>query len=137
MMTLFFFAPVVEEQMGAPYLLILYAITALGADLAVYAMHYKNPRYACLGASGSVSGVLFGAIVLRPEMNLYLMLLPIPIPAPLFAVGYIALSFYLAHRGGDGISHEAHIGGALAGLALTAVLSPTGLDPLIERIWPG
>lgn len=34
------------------------------------------------------------------------------------------------HRGG--ISHEGHLGGAVIGLALTGVLAPRGLSPLIR-----
>jgi membrane associated rhomboid family serine protease len=67
-------------------------------------------------------------------MDLYLMFLPIPIPGPIFAIAYLALSFYLARQGGDGISHEAHIGGALAGLAVTAFMAPSGLEPVFMEL---
>lgn len=134
MITFYFFAPVIVEQMGPIFMLALYGVAGLASDLAVYAMRHKDPRYACLGASGSVSGILFASIILYPQMDLYLMFIPIPIPGPVFAIAYLALSFYMARRGGDGISHEAHIGGALAGLAVTAVMAPAGLQPLFAEI---
>lgn len=134
MLTLYFFAPVVLSGMGGFWLLMIYALSAVGADLAVFSLRRNDPGYACLGASGSVSGVLFAAIVLQPAMSLYMFFIPIPIPAPIFAIGYLALSFYLAKRGSDGISHEAHIGGAVTGFVLAALFSPGGLHPLMQRI---
>lgn len=134
MITFYFFAHVIVEQMGPIFMLALYGVAGLASDLAVYAMRHKDPRYACLGASGSVSGILFGSIILYPQMELYLMFIPIGIPGPVFAIAYLALSFYMARRGGDGVSHEAHIGGALAGLAVTAVMAPAGLQPLFAEI---
>lgn len=134
MITFYFFAPVIVEQMGPIFMLALYGVAGLASDLAVYAMRHKDPRYACLGASGSVSGILFASIILYPQMKLYLMFIPIGIPGPVFAIAYLALSFYMARRGGDGVSHEAHIGGALAGLAVTAVMAPAGLQPLFAEI---
>lgn len=134
MITFYFFAPVIVEQMGPIFMLALYGVAGLASDLAVYAMRHKDPRYACLGASGSVSGILFASIILYPQMDLYLMFIPIGIPGPVFAIAYLALSFYMARRGGDGVSHEAHIGGALAGLAVTAVMAPAGLQPLFAEI---
>jgi membrane associated rhomboid family serine protease len=135
MITFYFFAPTIVHHMGPIFMLALYGVAGLASDLAVYAMRHKDPRYACLGASGSVSGILFGSIILEPFRDLGLVIIPfVPIPAPVFAIAYLALSFYMARRGGDGISHEAHIGGALAGLAVTAVMAPAGLQPLFAEI---
>jgi len=39
--------------------------------------------------------------------------------------------FLITQKHRDGISHEGHLGGAIVGLALTAVLAPRGLDPLL------
>lgn len=133
MLTLYFFAPVLLARMGPFWLLMIYALSAVGADLAVLAMRRNDPRYACLGASGSVSGVLFAAIVLYPAMTVYVFF-SIPVPAPLFAVGYLGLSFYLATRGSDGISHEAHIGGAIMGFLLAGLFSQEGFHPLLRII---
>ena len=50
-----------------------------------------------------------------------------PIPAPLFAVGYLAYSWWSARQNTGRINHDAHLGGALAGLAFVAVFDPAGL----------
>jgi membrane associated rhomboid family serine protease len=65
------------------------------------------PDIRALGASDSVTGIIFAAIVLLPGMSVYFFVVPVPIPAPLFAVGYIVLSTYLMRRGA-GISVTKH-----------------------------
>lgn len=133
MITLFFFAGPVIDQLGPVFFLVLYVISGLGADLLVLAFQKSNPDYRALGASGSVSGILFAAIVLEPAMNVFFIFVPVPIPGPVFAVLYLLLSFYLMKQS-DGISHEAHIGGAVTGFVFAALLGPNGLSPLILRI---
>ena len=132
MMTLFFFAPVVEQLLGSFELLLIYILSGVAGTLLTLIVHSNDPRYRALGASGSVSGVIFAAIVLYPGMSLYLFFVPIPIPGPVFAVGYIAVSIVMARRRVGNIGHEAHIGGALAGLLLAGFISPFGFGPLLE-----
>ena len=81
-----------------------------------------------------MTGIIFAAIVLLPEMSVYFFFVPFPIPAPLFAVGYIVLSTYLMRRGGGQTSHEAHVAGAISGLLLGGLLAPGGFGPLLHRI---
>jgi membrane associated rhomboid family serine protease len=134
MMTLYFFGPIVELNLGALNMLLIYASAGIISTLFVYRLHRADPRYRALGASDSVTGIIFAAIVLRPGMNVYLFFFPVPIPAPLFAGCYIILSTYLMRRGGGHISHEAHLAGAISGLLLTGLLAPGGFGPLLRRI---
>ena len=49
------------------------------------------------------------------------------------ASGSVIIAVFLIlqkHRGG--VSHEGHLGGALIGLAVTALLAPRGLEPLVR-----
>src|SRR5689334_402852 len=124
MLTLYSFCPVVEFGLGAPRMLLIYVSAGILSTLFVYYMHRADPRYRALGASDSVTGIIFAAIVLAPEMSVYFFFFPCPIPAPVFAVAYIALSTYLMRRGGGRISHEAHIAGAAAGFLLAGLLAP-------------
>ena len=132
MLTLYFFAPVIEQILGSLELLGVYLLSGVAATLLTFLIHHTNPRYRALGASGSVSGVIFAAIVLYPGMSLSLFFLPVPIPGPVFAVGYLVISFFLARRGVGNIGHDAHIGGAVAGLILGGILSPLGFGPLLQ-----
>ena len=134
MMTLFFFAPVVEARLGI-HLLTIYAASGLAATLLIFVLRRNNPDYRVLGASGCVLGVLFAAIVLVPEMRISLMILPFfPLPAPVFAVLYVAYTSFLLDKGMGNVSHEAHIGGAVTGFLLAGLLSPAHFAPLLERV---
>jgi membrane associated rhomboid family serine protease len=134
MLTLYSFGPVVELRLGALNMLLIYAVAGIVSTFIVYYLHRADPRYRALGASDSVTGIIFAAIVLLPGMNVYFFFVPVPIPAPLFAVGYIVLSTYFMRRGGGHISHEAHIAGAISGLLLAGLLAPRGFGPLLRRI---
>jgi len=134
MLTLYSFGPVVELTLGSLNMLLIYVTAGIFSTLFVYYLHRGDPRYRALGASDSVTGIIFAAIVLLPGMSIYFFFVPVPVPAPLFAVGYIVISTYLMRRGGGHISHEAHIAGAVSGFFLAGLLAPGGFRPLLERI---
>lgn len=121
MITFYFFAFTLERTIGTPRFAVLYVLALCLSEVRTYLQHSDNPRYATLGASGAVSAILFAEIVYYPYQSLYLMFIPVPIPAPLFAVAYVAYSVYLSRRGDDGVNHNAHIDGAIAGLLFVAL----------------
>lgn len=61
-------------------------------------------------------------------------LFPIPIPAPLFAVGYLVYSWYSSRYSRDGINHTAHIDGAVVGLLFVALTNPGVYRQLLALI---
>jgi membrane associated rhomboid family serine protease len=124
MITFFFFGVKLEWTIGTPKFVLLYAIGLLVSSVGTYFKHRNNPEYATLGASGAISAVLFAAIVYDPTMSLYLMFIPIPIPGPVFAVAYLAYTWWSSRQNKGRINHDAHLGGALAGLAFVAVFDP-------------
>jgi membrane associated rhomboid family serine protease len=133
MIALYSFAGTVLDVLGPAKMLLLYVAAGVGSDLLVFALRKDDPNYRCLGASGSVFGIVMAAVVLRPETTIMLFLLPVPIPGPLFMLGYAVVSIVLiARRHEGGISHEGHLGGAVIGLAVSAVLAPRGLGPLVQ-----
>jgi membrane associated rhomboid family serine protease len=134
MLTLYSFGPIVEEGLGPLNMLLIYVGAGIFSTVIVYYMHRGDPGYRALGASDSVTGIIFAAIVLLPGMRVFFFFVPVPLPAPLFAVGYILVSTYLMRRGGGHISHEAHLAGAVSGLILAGLLSPDGFRPLLDRI---
>ena len=138
MFALYSFGVPVLAALGPARFLLIYAVAGLGSDLVVYALHKDDPTYRCLGASGSVFGILMAAVVLDPSTSVMFFLVPIPIPGPVFMLGYVLIAIVLIlrkHRGG--VSHEGHLGGALIGLAVTGLLAPRGLAPLVAwlRQW--
>ncbi|WP_170110080.1 rhomboid family intramembrane serine protease [Kordia periserrulae] len=127
MLTLYFFANYVIFTLGTQYFILIYLASLLFGNLLSYFFHQNEPHYTALGASGAVSGVLFSAILLYPNMNLYLMFIPIPIKGYVVGIGYLLFSIYgMKNRLGN-IGHDAHFGGAVAGFVITLILRPDRL----------
>ena len=122
--TLWSFGAAVERAMGSARFLALYVFGLLVANAGTWLSHRRDPNYATLGASGAILAVLFASVVYYPTGSMYIMFLPIPVPAPVFAVGYLAYSLYAAKRNIGRVNHDAHFSGALAGLAFVAVTDP-------------
>lgn len=132
MMTFYFFAFQLERQIGTVYFVVLYALGLVLSLAGTYWKHRNNPQYASLGASGAISAVLFAFVVYFPYESFYIIPIPIPIPAPLFAVGYLAYTYYSARRQVGRINHDAHLDGALVGLAFVAITDFSAYQRLLS-----
>jgi membrane associated rhomboid family serine protease len=131
MVALYSFAETVLGTVGPARFLLIYVVAGLGSDLVVYAVRKNDPSYRCLGASGSVLGIVMAAVAIDPTTSIVSLVVPIPIPGPVFMLGYVIVSLFLImQQRRSGISHEGHLGGALFGLAVTGLLAPRGLAPL-------
>lgn len=124
MFTLYFFAPVVIAYLGDFRFLIIYGVSLFLGSLLSYYFHKDEYHYTAVGASGAVTGVLYSAILLRPDMSLYFFLIPIPIPAYVFGIGYLLYSIYGMKKSIGNIGHDAHFGGAIGGYLATLVMLP-------------
>jgi membrane associated rhomboid family serine protease len=131
MVTYYFFAFRLEDRIGGVQFGWLYVIGLLASHAGTYFKQKNNPEYASLGASGAISAVLFAAIVYDPNQSLFIIPFPVPIPAPLFALGYLAYSWYAARNAQGRINHDAHFGGAIAGLVWVAVMDPRAYSYLL------
>lgn len=123
MLTLYFFANVVIFDLGAVGFLIVYLASLILGNLLSYYFHKDEEQYNAVGASGAVMGILYSAIMLRPDMMLGLFFI-IPIPAYVFGIGYLLYTLYGMKRRTGNIGHDAHFGGAVGGFILTIVLAP-------------
>lgn len=124
MITFWFFGRPLENRIGTGAFVLLYALGLAFSLLGTFRKHRNDPQYATLGASGAISAVLFAAIVYFPTMSLFILPIPVPIPAPLFGLGYLAYSYWSARQNRGRINHDAHLGGALVGLAFVAMTDP-------------
>jgi membrane associated rhomboid family serine protease len=132
MITFYFFAFPLEAQVGPARFAALYLVGLVVSDAGTYYKHRRDPAYASLGASGAISAVLFASIVYFPWQKLFIFPFPVPIPAPLFAIGYVAYSWYSARHPRGRINHDAHLGGALAGLAFVLLTDPGAYQRLLR-----
>lgn len=125
MLTLYFFAPVVINSIGVTSFVIIYVVSLLAGNLLSFYFHKDEPNYSAIGASGAVMGILYSAILFHPNMGLYLFFIPIAIPAWLFGVAYLLYSIFGMKKRLGNVGHDAHIGGALGGYALTLMFVPS------------
>jgi membrane associated rhomboid family serine protease len=125
MYALYLFGGIVVGMLGIPNFLIIYLVSLLAGNLYTLRYHRDEPYYSAVGASGAVSGIVYAAILLYPDMSLYLFFIPIPIPGYIFGVGYLLYSIYGMKRQIGNIGHSAHLGGAIGGFAFTLLLNPS------------
>jgi len=137
MMTYYFFAFPMERYIGTGGFFLLYFLGMTCSEVGTYFKQRRNPEYATLGASGAILAVLFASIVYAPQQKLFVFPIPLPIPAPLFAVLYLAYSYYSAHYSRGRINHDAHIAGALTGLAFVAVTQPSAFANFLSMFTGG
>lgn len=135
MMTFYFFAFPLERYIGTARFVFLYLAGLLISHAGTWYKQRNNPEYACLGASGAISAVLFAAIVYFPEQSLFIIPIPVPIPAPLFAIGYLAYTYYASKHPHGRVNHDAHLGGALTGLAFVALTTPGAYGSLFRSFF--
>ncbi|HZD53537.1 MAG TPA: rhomboid family intramembrane serine protease [Woeseiaceae bacterium] len=136
MFTFWFFAFPLEGRVGTLSFLALYGTGLVLSHACTWLKHKDEPHYASLGASGAISAVLFAYIVYEPATKLMILPIPVPIPAALFAVGYVAWSWWASNHERGRINHDAHLCGAMTGLLFVAVTDPrafAGLGALLAR----
>lgn len=75
-----------------------------------------------VGASGAIYGILVAFGMMFPNIELFLLFVPVPIKAKYFIPALIALDLFSGFTGyslfGGGIAHFAHVGGALFGFIM-------------------
>ena len=123
MLTLYFFAPVVSAHLGEISFLLIYLFSLLFGNLLTLFLHKDDYSYRAVGASGAVTGVLYSAILLQPDMMLGIFFI-IPMPAYLFGIIYLLYSIYGMKAKNDNIGHTAHFGGAIGGYLFTLIKQP-------------
>jgi len=124
MLTLWFFAPVVIQWMGTFSFVLIYFGSLIFGSLLTMLFHKNDYSYRAVGASGAVTGVLYSAILLQPDMMLGIFFV-IPMPAYLFGILYLLYSIYGMRAKNDNIGHTAHFGGAIGGYLITLIKEPS------------
>ena len=122
MFALWMFGAPVEQALGSRRYTFFYFVCVIGAALAQLAtIHFFKPDdfYPTLGASGGVFGLLLAYAMIYPTARIIMIFFPVPIPAPIAVIGYMAVELVLGVTGTqEGVAHFAHLGGAAAGFVL-------------------
>lgn len=119
-------------EMGKYYYLALYIGGMILADIPTFIKHKKDTNYNSLGASGAVSAIIFSFVIIMPTTMLSINF--IPMPAFLFGILYLGISYYQARKPGDNINHDAHFYGAMFGIVFTLVFIPDAANNFMNQL---
>ena len=123
MIAFYSFAPVVTEALGNMSFLLVYFGSLIFGSLLTMVFHGNEYSYTAVGASGAVTGIIYSAILIDPNLELYLYGV-IHVPTYLFGILYLLYSIYGMKSRTDNIGHTAHFGGAVGGYAITLMKDP-------------
>jgi membrane associated rhomboid family serine protease len=112
MITFYFFAFPLERFLGTTRFVILYFVGLVISHTCTWYKERNNPQY--------------------PTTTLFIIPIPFPIPAALFAVGYVAYSWWASKNSNDRINHDAHLCGAFSGIGFVAATDLGAFTRLIS-----
>lgn len=125
----------IEDSMGHIRFLLFYLLTGVLAS-AAHILVAPDSIVPVVGASGAISGVMGGYIVLYPKVRVhtaipfgfYIRVIPMSAWVVLALwFGLQLLGGWLSSSVGGGVAYGAHIGGFLAGVALIKLFERRGL----------
>jgi len=121
MFGLYMFGGVIERTFGARNYALYYFVCAIVAGVAqlLVVKYFTHAFVPTVGASGALFGLLLAFGMLYPREKIFLIFLPIPMPAWLFVIGYAAVGLVLGVTGTQaGVAHFAHLGGMVGGYVM-------------------
>ncbi|MEM7637930.1 MAG: rhomboid family intramembrane serine protease [Pseudomonadota bacterium] len=134
MYVLFMFGGFVEQVLGTTGYLAVYFAALLGGNAWALLENKNKTSYRALGASGATSGIVMSFILFRPFEQLMIFPIPFFMPAVLIGVLFLVGSAILAQRENKTIGHEAHLGGALAGILATILIAPGAFSEFANQV---
>lgn len=127
MLFLWIFGDNIENRIGHIRYAVFYIICGLAAAAGQILMG-PDSIIPMLGASGAISGVMGGYVMLFPQRSVRAIIFHFATTVPAFvAIGiwivYQLVLGYLTPSGGGGVAYAAHIGGFVAGVALIRIFA--------------
>ena len=145
MLFLWIFGDNVEDDLGPGRYSAFYLATGVLASVAHVVSTFTfgdNPFIPSLGASGAISGVMGGYLVLHPHRRVRVIMLRMLTEVP----GYVAVGLWFVFQlisafgvigqgpqSGGGVAFMAHIGGFIAGVVLVKVFAVGSRPPARRR----
>jgi membrane associated rhomboid family serine protease len=145
MLFLWIFGDNVEDDLGRVRYTGFYLLTGLIASLAHVVSTFvlgDNPFIPSLGASGAISGVMGGYLVMHPHRRVTVIMFRSLTDVP----GYVAVGLWFVFQlisafgvigqgpqSGGGVAFMAHIGGFIAGVILVKLFAVGRLPPPVRR----
>ncbi|GIW24263.1 rhomboid family intramembrane serine protease [Meiothermus sp.] len=123
---LWVFGPSLEARLGSGRYVGLYLLSGIAAAL-VQAFLTPDPAVPMVGASGAISGVTGGYVLLFPRAYVLTWLFPFFwawLPAVLYLGYWAALQLFNALLGMPGVAWWAHLGGFATGMLLAWRMQP-------------
>ena len=131
MLFLWVFGDNVEDSMGHLRFIVFFVACGVMAAFA-HALVNLDSIQPLIGASGAISGVIAAYLLLHPHVRIWglvLKVLPIAVPAWVAIGAWIAVQVFQGFWGTEsGVAWFAHLGGLLAGLALTPFFLRPGIS---------
>ena len=144
MLFLWIFGDNIEDDLGRARYAGFYLLTGLIASLAHVVSTFvvgDNPFIPSLGASGAISGVMGGYLVMHPHRRVTVVMLRMLTDVP----GYVAVGLWFVFQlisafgvlgqgpqSGGGVAFMAHIGGFIAGVVLVKLFAVGRLPPRVR-----
>ncbi len=141
MFTFYFFGEVVEiflgymlgENLGNLVFVLFYLSAIVISDIPTYIKEKENPSYHALGASGGTAAMVFASIVLMPLADICIFGI-FCLPGFLLGVMFLAYAYFKGKAADDNINHDAHLYGALFGIAFILLLEPARAGHFWDQI---
>lgn len=127
MLSLYAFSDHLQAYLGGLNFCIVYAASLLGGNLLSLFINRNNGDYSAVGASGAVCGVIFASIAVIPGIGIGFLGFGYSFPGWIYGVLFVLYSVYGIRSQRDNIGHEAHLGGALVGMAVALAMHPQSL----------
>jgi membrane associated rhomboid family serine protease len=147
MLFLWIFGDNVEDDLGHGRYTAFYLITGVIASLSHVVSTFvfgDNPFIPSLGASGAISGVMGGYLVLHPHRRVRVIMFRTLTDVP----GYVAVGLWFLFQlisafgmigqgpnAGGGVAFMAHIGGFVAGVVLVKLFAIGGAPAVRRSSW--
>jgi membrane associated rhomboid family serine protease len=119
-------------QQGGILFIALYVLGGVAATLPSMRKHGDNYGYNSVGASGGVSSLLMAYMILFPLNEIAFFFIPMPAFIGVFV--FFLLEHFMKRNVRSNIAHDAHIWGALFGIAFIALVVSSSIPRFISQV---